>query len=57
MTVAEKKQLIITDESEISISRRCELLGLNRSSLYYQQKEVSKETLNLMREIDEIYSI
>ena len=54
LTVAEKKQLIITDESEISISRRCELLGLNRSSLYYQQKEVSKETLNLMREIDEI---
>jgi putative transposase len=39
----------------ISIRRQCELLGLNRSTLYYQPEPVSNEELQIMRIIDEIY--
>jgi putative transposase len=39
----------------ISVRHQCELLGLSRSSLYYQPVEVSAEDLMLMRRIDEIY--
>jgi len=38
----------------ISISRQCELLALNRSSLYYKRKEkISSYDLHLMRLINE----
>jgi putative transposase len=40
----------------ISIARQCELLGLNRSSLYYQAKGHSQQNLLLMRLIDEQYT-
>ena len=36
--------------------RQCELLGLNRASMYYQAQPVSDEDLRLMRLIDEIYT-
>jgi len=35
---------------------RCELLGLNRSSVYYQPEPVSPDELVLMRRIDKIYT-
>ena len=35
--------------------RQCELLGLCRSSLYYQPKPVSQADLKLMRRIDELH--
>ncbi|MEB3250917.1 MAG: transposase, partial [Cyanobacteriota bacterium] len=31
-----KRRLVEPDHSEISIARQCELLGLNRSSYYYE---------------------
>jgi putative transposase len=40
----------------ISVRRQCELLGLNRSGLYYQPVGESKENLLLMRLIDEVYT-
>ncbi len=36
--------------------RQCHLLGLTRSSLYYEPVEVSAEELRLMREIDQRYT-
>lgn len=36
--------------------RQCELLGLNRSSLYYEPAGESAENLHLMRRIDEQYT-
>ncbi|KEQ16114.1 integrase [Endozoicomonas montiporae] len=44
--------------SKISIQRQCELIGLNRSSWYYQASPAleSPENLNLMRLIDEQYT-
>lgn len=39
----------------MSVRRQCELLGLNRSSWYYQEQGESAENLALMRRIDELY--
>jgi putative transposase len=38
------------------VRRQCQLLGLNRSSLYYQVAEETVENLRLMRLIDEEYT-
>jgi putative transposase len=40
----------------LSIRRQCELLGLNRSSLYYEPAGETAENLRLMRKIDEQYT-
>ena len=42
--------------AEISIRRQCELLGVNRSGLYYQRWGESEENLHLMRRLDEQYT-
>ena len=51
-----KRQWIEPKYEAISIRRQCELLGLNRSTLYYQPTPVSDEELQVMRLIDEIYT-
>lgn len=43
------------DHEQISVRRQCALLGLNRSSYYYQATSASEEDLQLMRRIDEQY--
>jgi len=43
------------DHQEISICRQCELLGMSRSSYYYDPAGESLEDLKLMRLIDEQY--
>ena len=40
----------------MSVRRQCELLGLNRSSLYYEPAGETAENLRLMRLIDEEYT-
>src|SRR2546430_2464275 len=44
------------DQAELSVRRQCELLGLPRSSLYYQPVAESEENLRLMRLLDEEYT-
>jgi len=39
----------------LPVTRQCQLLNLNRSSVYYQPKEISDEDLRLMRRIDEMH--
>lgn len=41
---------------EISLRRQCELLGVNRSGLYYEPVGESEENLGLMRLLDEQYT-
>ena len=43
------------DQDAISIRRQCDLLGVNRASLYYGPAGESYENLQLMRWIDEPY--
>ena len=40
----------------LSVRRQCELLGLNRSTLYYEPATETPENLGLMRLIDEEYT-
>ena len=48
-----KRALVETEHPHLSISRRCELLGLNRSTFYLAPATESEENLRLMRLIDE----
>ena len=51
-----KRPLIEVDNPELSVRRQCALLGLNRSSLYYEPAGETTENLRLMRLIDEQYT-
>jgi len=42
-------------EHRLSLKGQCQLLGISRSSMYYQPKPVSDEDLELMRAIDELH--
>lgn len=44
------------DHTEISVRRQCELLGVNRTSLYYEPVSESEENLRFMRLLDEQYT-
>ena len=44
------------DHAEISVRRQCELLGIQRSGLYYEPAGESSENLWLMRLLDEQYT-
>jgi len=48
--------LLDPQDGLFSIRQQCELLGLNRSSLYYQPVGESEDNLRLMRLLDEQYT-
>jgi putative transposase len=50
------RRLVDRDHAEISVRRQCELLGVNRSGLYYEPVGESEENLTLMRLLDEQYT-
>lgn len=52
----EQKRLLICNDDQLSITRRCELLDFNRSNYYYEPKPISNEQLQLLHKIDEIYT-
>jgi putative transposase len=47
--------LIEPKHAWLSVRRQCELLGINRSSWYYEAALETKANLALMRRIDEQY--
>ena len=47
--------MVVRDHPSLSLSRQCRLLSIERSSLYYEPKGESAETLALMRRIDELF--
>jgi putative transposase len=51
-----KRTLVEVAHAQLSISRQCDLLGLARSSFYYEPATESEENLNLMNLIDEEYT-
>jgi len=48
--------MINRDDKHISIRRQCELLGVNRSRLYYRARPVNEENLRMMNLIDEEFT-
>ncbi len=55
MSRGERKAMIARDGPGPSLSRRCRLLSISRSSFYYAPKGESPENLILMRRIDELF--
>lgn len=50
------RSLIEADHPQLSIRRQCELLGLNRSSLYYEPASETTDNLRLMQLLDAEYT-
>jgi putative transposase len=50
-----RRGLIDPEHASLSVRRQCELLGLNRSTWYYEPVPESAQNLALMRRIDEQY--
>ena len=47
-----KRTMVEPDNLEISVVRQCQLLGINRSTIYYREKAESGEAGELMRLLD-----
>lgn len=56
LPVEQKRQLIEPGHPRLSLRRQCALLGLERSSLYYQPAGARAEDGHLMRLLDEQYT-
>jgi putative transposase len=50
-----RKALVEPAHAQLSLVRQCQLLGISRSSLYYQPVAPSDEELAMLREIDQQY--
>lgn len=46
----------ITPTKNLSVRQKCEILGVNRSHLYYKPKPIDDHEVTLMNEIQDIYS-
>ena len=46
---------MIERSGELPVKQQCELLGLNRSGVYYRPRPVPEADLRLMRRIDELH--
>jgi putative transposase len=55
MSRGERKAMIVRDHPSLSLSRRCHLVSISRSSFYYAPKGESPANLALMRRIDELF--
>jgi len=55
LTVEQKRKAVEPNNKKIPVYRQCELLGLNRSSLYYQPTGETEYNERLMELIDEQY--
>jgi putative transposase len=56
MSRAERVGLVERGSGELSLSAQAELMGLNRSGLYYRPLEPSLEEIALKHRIDELYT-
>ena len=56
LSLSERRALVEWDNRPFSLGRQAELLGLNRTGLYYQPRPVSEKELRLKHRIDEIHT-
>jgi len=56
MSLSERKTLIDRNRTDLSLTKQCKLLRISRSSLYYTPVGVNAETLDLMTEIDRVFT-
>ena len=55
LRASEKRILIEPEHSSVSIVQQCDLLGLARSSYYYEAAQENTENLRLMDALDRLY--
>ncbi|QSQ10278.1 hypothetical protein H0A61_02679 [Koleobacter methoxysyntrophicus] len=48
--------MVEKDSKEITVKRQCELLDINRTSIYYTPVPISPEEIEIKHKIDEIYT-
>lgn len=56
LDLSNKKDLVDSKLTKLSMARQCEILGVSRSTLYYEPKPISEYDLSMMQRIDEIYT-
>jgi putative transposase len=56
LSAEQRRRLIDANHPRLSVRRQCQLLGLSRSSLYYEPAGETEENLRLMRLIDREYT-
>jgi putative transposase len=56
LSIEQQRGLIEVNHPQLSVRRQCELLGLNRSTLYYEPAAETVENLALMKLIDKQYT-
>ncbi len=56
-SVRVRRELVEPDNKKITVLRQCQLLGLNRTGLYYRGRTESAEDGELMRLIDAQYTV
>lgn len=56
LDLSNKKDLVDSKLTSVSMTRQCEMIGVSRSSLYYTPKPMSESNLQLLHKIDEIYT-
>lgn len=54
-TPRERRQQFIKKHDELSLRRQCELLGVNRSTIYYSSAEIDADDVDVLNEIREIW--
>jgi putative transposase len=47
--------MLLAFEPRLTVQQQCELLGVPRSTYYYQPQPESAEALHLLRKLDELY--
>jgi len=56
MSPSERREMIRKDNTDLSLTRQCKLLKISRSSIYYTPVGLDQATIDLMHEIDRIFT-
>ncbi|WP_085978290.1 IS3 family transposase [Roseobacter sp. MED193] len=56
MSLSERREMIRKDNTDLSLTRQCKLLKISRSSIYYTPVGFDQATIDLMHEIDRIFT-
>ena len=56
MSPSERREMIRKENTDLSLTRQCKLLKISRSSVYYTPVGFDQATIDLMHEIDRIFT-
>ena len=56
MSPSERREMTRKDNTDLSLTRQCKLLKISRSSIYYTPVCFDQATIDLMHEIDRIFT-